>query len=44
MSRICEINLNEMNELLVVGEGYFTLDVKTSWSRLRNEYEKGLMM
>jgi hypothetical protein len=43
VSRICDISLNEMTELLNAGEHYFSLDIRTSWTKLRNQYEREIL-
>lgn len=40
VNRICEIALKDINDMLDVGENYFTIDFKNSWTKIRNTFEK----
>lgn len=44
VARICDITIGEMTELLGAAEQYFTLEVRTSWLKLRNEFERLLQI
>jgi hypothetical protein len=34
--------LNDVNEVLAVAEGYFTLEAKSSWGKIKAEFEKNV--
>lgn len=36
ISRISDIVLNDVNEIIVVAEKYFTIEMKTNWTKIRN--------
>jgi hypothetical protein len=42
IARICDIILNEVNEVLSAAEGYFTLEGKSSWAKVRAEFERSV--